>query len=152
MIFLVHVVYFLIFNRSLPLKLFSIVKLLLPRPHLAPSTTPGLFTPFHFSSVDGKTSCAAVDGDLMMNNLTTAAVTHVLHNKGDFQSVNGAEDLLVLSIENRALVKRMNNADECSTSMVVDIALDGVFETVDQILGNAFCWNRTDYVRIQLYH
>ncbi|KAG4980609.1 hypothetical protein JHK82_033851 [Glycine max] len=81
----------------------------------------------------------------MMNNLTTAAVTHVLHNKGDFQSVNGAEDLLVLSIENRALVKRMNNADECSTSMVVDIALDGVFETVDQILGNAFCWNRTDY-------
>ncbi|KAH1221606.1 putative inactive patatin-like protein 9 [Glycine max] len=85
---------------SLPLKLFSIVKLLLPRPHLAPSTTPDLFTPFHFSSVDGKTSCAAVDGDLMMNNPTTAAITHVLHNKGDFQSVNGAEETIGTKIEN----------------------------------------------------
>uniref|UniRef100_A0A0R0H8C8 Uncharacterized protein n=1 Tax=Glycine max TaxID=3847 RepID=A0A0R0H8C8_SOYBN len=77
-----------------------------------------------------------------MNNPAVAVVTHVLHNKCDFPSVNGMEDLLVLSIGNRAQAKRMNNA-------VVDIALDGVFETTDQMLGNAFCWNRTDYVRIQ---
>ncbi|KAH1258301.1 hypothetical protein AAZX31_03G136300 [Glycine max] len=115
----------------------------------ATSATPGVFAPFHFSSVDGKTSCAAVDGGLVMNNPAAAAVTHVLHNKRDFPSVNGVEDLLVLSIGNGAPAKRMNNAGECSTSMLIDIALDGVSETVDQMLGNAFCWNRTDYVRIQ---
>ncbi|KAG5043504.1 hypothetical protein GYH30_007531 [Glycine max] len=115
----------------------------------ATSATPGVFAPFHFSSVDGKTSCAAVDGGLVMNNPAAAAVTHVLHNKRDFPSVNGVEDLLVLSIGNGAPAKRMNNAGECSTSMVIGIALDGVSETVDQMLGNAFCWNRTDYVRIQ---
>ena len=88
----------------------------------------------------------------MMNNPAAAAVTHVLHNKRDFPSVNGVEDLLVLSIGNGAPAKRMNNAGECSTSMLIDIALDGVSETVDQMLGNAFCWNRTDYVRIQVPH
>ncbi|KHN31892.1 putative inactive patatin-like protein 9 [Glycine soja] len=107
------------------------------------------FTPFHFSSIDEKISCVVVDGGLVMNNPAVAVVTHVLHNKCDFPSVNGMEDLLVLSIGNRAQAKRMNNAGECSTSTVVDIALDGVFETTDQMLGNAFCWNRTDYVRIQ---
>ncbi|XP_028181459.1 probable inactive patatin-like protein 9 [Glycine soja] len=122
---------------------------MLIRPYLAPSTTPSLFTPFHFSSIDGKTSCAAIDGGLVMNNSAAAAVTHVLHNKRDFLSVNNMEDLLVLSIRNGAQAKRMNNAGECSTSMVVDIALDDISETVDQMLGNAFCWNRTDYVRIQ---
>jgi len=66
--------------------------------------------------------------------------------------VNGVEDLLVLSIGNGAQAKRMNNAGECSTSTVVDITLDGISETVDQMLGNAFCWNRMDYVRIQVRH
>ncbi|XP_020213244.1 probable inactive patatin-like protein 9 [Cajanus cajan] len=117
----------------------------------ATSATPGLFEPFHFASVDGKTSCAAVDGGLVMNNPAAAAVTHVLHNKRDFPSVNGVEDLLVLSIGNGAQAKRVNSVGECSTSAVVDIALDGVSETVDQMLGNAFCWNRTDYVRIQAF-
>ncbi|CAH1417667.1 unnamed protein product [Lactuca virosa] len=35
------------------------------------------------------------------------------------------------------------------STCVVGIVLDGVSETVDQILGNAFCWNHADYVRIQ---
>lgn len=118
----------------------------------ATSATPGLFDPFHFASVDRKTSCAAVDGGLVMNNPAAAAVTHVLHNKRDFPSVNGVEDLLVLSIGNGAAARRVNGGvGECSTSAVVDIALDGVSETVDQMLGNAFCWNRTDYVRIQAF-
>ncbi|KAK7396370.1 hypothetical protein VNO78_17325 [Psophocarpus tetragonolobus] len=117
----------------------------------ATSATPGLFGPFQFSSVDGKTSCSAVDGGLVMNNPAAAAITHVLHNKRDFPSVNGVEDLLVLSIGNGAPAKRANDGGECSTSAVVDIALDGVSETVDQMLGNAFCWNRTDYVRIQAF-
>ncbi|XP_059660500.1 probable inactive patatin-like protein 9 [Cornus florida] len=119
----------------------------------ATSATPSLFKPFSLTSVDGKTSCLAVDGGLVMNNPTAAAVTHVLHNKRDFPSVNGVEDLLVLSLGNGPLASpsqpsaRRNG--ECSTSSIVGIALDGVSETIDQMLGNAFCWNRSDYVRIQ---
>ncbi|CBI28689.3 unnamed protein product, partial [Vitis vinifera] len=119
----------------------------------ATTATPSMFKPFSLTSVDGKTSCSAVDGGLVMNNPTAAAVTHVLHNKRDFPSVNGVEDLLVLSLGNGSLTDpsrwRLRRDGECSTSAVVDIVLDGVSETVDQMLGNAFCWNRTDYVRIQ---
>ncbi|KAF5731535.1 patatin-related family protein [Tripterygium wilfordii] len=115
--------------------------------------TPGLFKPFSLTSIDGKTSCTAVDGGLVMNNPTSAAVTHVLHNKRDFPSVNGVEDLLVLSLgngpSNASRGRKLPNTNHCSTSSVVEIVLDGVAETVDQMLGNAFCWNRTDYVRIQ---
>ncbi|KAF5732770.1 patatin-related family protein [Tripterygium wilfordii] len=115
--------------------------------------TPSLFKPFSLTSIDGKTSCTAVDGGLVMNNPTAAAVTHVLHNKRDFPSVNGVEDLLVLSIgngpSNTSCGRKLRNTNQCSTSSVVEIVLDGVSETVDQMMGNAFCWNRTDYVRIQ---
>ncbi|CAI0449388.1 unnamed protein product [Linum tenue] len=119
----------------------------------ATTATPGLFKPFGLQSVDGKTSCCAVDGGLVMNNPTAAAVTHVLHNKRDFPSVNGVEDLLVLSLGNGSStagnLRRRRNG-ECSASSIVSIALDGVAETVDQMMGNAFCWNRTDYIRIQV--
>ncbi|KAL6214707.1 hypothetical protein ACLB2K_014139 [Fragaria x ananassa] len=118
----------------------------------ATSATPGLFKPFDLRSVDGKTSCSAVDGGLVMNNPTAAAVTHALNNKRDFPSVNGVEDLLVLSLGNGPLSGRKPRRNgECSPSSVVDIVLDGVSETVDQMVGNAFCWNRTDYVRIQAF-
>ncbi|XP_050265687.1 probable inactive patatin-like protein 9 [Quercus robur] len=120
----------------------------------ATSATPSLFKPFNLTSVDGKTSCSAVDGGLVMNNPTAAAVTHALHNKRDFPSVNGVEDLLVLSLGNGPLTgngcaQKVRYNGACSTSTVVDIVLDGVSETIDQMLGNAFCYNRTDYVRIQ---
>ncbi|XP_043690711.1 probable inactive patatin-like protein 9 [Telopea speciosissima] len=123
----------------------------------ATSATPSLFKPFHLTSIDGKTSCLAIDGGLVMNNPTAAAVTHALHNKRDFPSVNGVEDLLVLSLGNGPLSgpspsplrRQLHRNGECSTTSVVGIVLDGISETVDQMLGNAFCWNRTDYVRIQ---
>lgn len=119
----------------------------------AAMATPSVFEPFELTSVDGKTACAAVDGGLVMNNPTAAAVTHVLHNKLDFPSVNGVEDLLVLSLGNGTLSSRgkvsVGHNGECSTGCVVDIAIDGVSETIDQMLSNAFCWNRGDYVRIQ---
>lgn len=90
----------------------------------------------------------------MMNNPAAAAVTHVLHNKRDFPTVNGVEDLLVLSLGNGASsgahARKLRDNEECSTSCVVDIVTDGVSETVDQMLGNVFCWNHTDYVRIQV--
>ncbi|XP_043707291.1 probable inactive patatin-like protein 9 [Telopea speciosissima] len=123
----------------------------------ATSATPSLFKPFHLTSIDGKTSCLAIDGGLVMNNPTGAAVTHALHNKRDFPSVNGVQDLLVLSLGNGPLSgpsqspsrRQLQRNGKCSTPLVVDIVLDGVSETVDQMLGNAFCWNRTDYMRIQ---
>ncbi|XP_068312085.1 probable inactive patatin-like protein 9 [Pyrus communis] len=119
----------------------------------ATSATPGVFKPFSLISVDGKTSCSAVDGGLVMNNPTAAAVTHVLNNKRDFPSVNGVEDLLVLSLGNGPLSggKAGRSNGKCSPSSVVDIVLDGVSETIDQMVGNAFCYNRADYVRIQAF-
>ncbi|KAK6141396.1 hypothetical protein DH2020_024844 [Rehmannia glutinosa] len=120
----------------------------------ATSATPSMFKPYKLSSSDGKTSCLAVDGGLVMNNPTAAAVTHVLHNKRDFPSVTGVDDLLVLSIGNGPLSSparmKLNRNGDCSTASVVGIVLDGVSETVDQMLGNAFCWNPNDYVRIQV--
>ncbi|XP_054803704.1 probable inactive patatin-like protein 9 [Prosopis cineraria] len=122
----------------------------------ATSATPSLFKPFQLISVDGKTSCRAIDGGLVMNNPTAAAVTHVLHNKRDFPSVKGVGDLLVLSIGNGTSMiggsgRKACEKEEtlCSMLSMVEIVVEGVSETIDQMLGNAFCWNRTDYVRLQ---
>ncbi|OIT36257.1 PREDICTED: probable inactive patatin-like protein 9 [Nicotiana attenuata] len=119
----------------------------------ATSANPSMFKPFNLKSVDGKTSCLAVDGGLVMNNPAAAAVTHVLHNKRDFPSVTGVDDLLVLSLGNGPLSSptnlKLRNDGYCSPSSVVGIVVDGVSETVDQMLGNAFCWNPNDYVRVQ---
>ncbi|KAI3682710.1 hypothetical protein L1987_82892 [Smallanthus sonchifolius] len=119
----------------------------------ATSSDPSMLKPFHLTSIDGKTSCFAVDGGLVMNNPSAAVVTHVLHNKRDFPSVTGVEDLLVLSLGNGQLnnspQRKVNGSGYCRNQYVVGIVLDGVSETVDQMLGNAFCWNHTDYVRIQ---
>ncbi|XP_076917806.1 putative inactive patatin-like protein 9 [Bidens hawaiensis] len=119
----------------------------------ATSANPSVFKPFPLTSVDGKTACLAVDGGLVMNNPTAIAVTHALHNKREFPSLNGVEDLVVISIGNGLLTvsprRKLKRNGECMTSAVVDIASDGVSDTVDQMLGNAFYWNQTDYVRIQ---
>ncbi|GAB4840815.1 Probable inactive patatin-like protein 9 [Ancistrocladus abbreviatus] len=121
----------------------------------ATMATPSMFKEFEMASVDGKTACLAVDGGLVMNNPSAAAVTHVVHNKRDFPSVNGVEDLVVLSLGNGngllsgASKSSVGGNGKCSAAAVVDIVRDGVSETIDQMMGNAFCWNRTDYVRIQ---
>ncbi|KAI3834579.1 hypothetical protein MKX03_009045 [Papaver bracteatum] len=119
--------------------------------------------PFVFSRADAIESDSfdfelwkvSIDGGLVMNNPTSAAVTHVLHNKRDFPSVNGVEDLYVLSLGNgplsNPLVEKVGSNGECSIPALVDIVLDGVSETVDQMFGNAFCWNQSDYVRIQAH-
>ncbi|KAL0371309.1 UNVERIFIED_CONTAM: putative inactive patatin-like protein 9 [Sesamum angustifolium] len=119
----------------------------------ATSATPSMFKPYKLSSTDGKISCLAVDGGLVMNNPTAAAVTHVLHNKRDFPSVTGVDDLLVFSIGNGPLSSpstvKLTPKGNCSTGSVLGIVFDGVSETIDQMLGNAFCWNPNDYIRIQ---
>ncbi|KAJ0977493.1 hypothetical protein J5N97_012967 [Dioscorea zingiberensis] len=115
----------------------------------ATSATPGLFKPFKLASIDGRTSCAAIDGGLVMNNPAAAAVTHVLHNKREFPFVSGVEDLAVLSLGKGPPSRRLSGSPRCSGAAVIGIVLDGVSGTVDQILGNAFCWNPSYYVRIQ---
>ncbi|XP_039161271.1 patatin-like protein 6 [Eucalyptus grandis] len=49
---------------------------------------------------DGRTRIVAINGRVAMNNLTAAAITHVLNNKQEFLFCNGPEDLLVLSLGN----------------------------------------------------
>ncbi|XP_071738240.1 probable inactive patatin-like protein 9 [Rutidosis leptorrhynchoides] len=119
----------------------------------ATSCDPSMFKPFPLTSVDGKTSCVAIDGGLVTNNPTSIAITHVLNNKRDFPLVNGIEDLVVISIGNGLLcnspIRKLNRYGRCMTSSVVDIALDGISENVDQMLSNAFCWNQKDYLRVQ---
>jgi patatin-like phospholipase/acyl hydrolase len=43
----------------------------------------------------GETSCVAIDGGLVMNNPTAAAITHVLQNKVEFLGFEGTKDMLV---------------------------------------------------------
>ncbi|KAK4408067.1 putative inactive patatin-like protein 9 [Sesamum angolense] len=43
----------------------------------------------------------------------------------------------------------LSRSGDLSTASAIGIVLDGVSETIDQMLGNAFCWNPNDYVRIQ---
>ncbi|KAG9157002.1 hypothetical protein Leryth_009050 [Lithospermum erythrorhizon] len=119
----------------------------------ATSSNPSTFKPFKFNSINGKTSCVGIDGGLVMNNPTSAAITHVLHNKREFGNVNSVEDLLVLSIGSGTLCSKeslkLRRNGGCAASAIVGVVLDGVSETVDQLLGNAFCFNHNDYVRIQ---
>ncbi|KAL9235441.1 hypothetical protein vseg_010199 [Gypsophila vaccaria] len=120
----------------------------------AAMATPSMFEPFEVVSVDTKTAFTAVDGGLVMNNPAAAAVTHVLHNKVDFPEVNGVEDIMLMSLGNgtlkcRGSSEKWTGGSKMTAECVVDVAVDGASETVDQLLGNAFAGNRNDYVRIQ---
>ncbi|XP_058097095.1 probable inactive patatin-like protein 9 [Magnolia sinica] len=121
----------------------------------ATTATPGLFKPVSLSSFDGKTLCTAVDGGLVMNNPTAAAVTHVMNNRREFPMVRRVEDLLVLSLGNATFRGQCSYGEmqqwsgrDCSTD-AVQVAIDGISDTVDQMLNNAFCGARQNYVRIQ---
>ncbi|PKA62598.1 Patatin group A-3 [Apostasia shenzhenica] len=122
----------------------------------ATTATPGLFRPYALTSVDGMTACLAVDGGLVMNNPSAAAVTHVLLNKREFPAVAGVQDLLLLSLGSSFFPapapswwhRRLKTG--FSGLATVDIVLDGMSETVDHLLSNAFSWNRCDYVRISV--
>ncbi|XP_072996263.1 probable inactive patatin-like protein 9 [Typha latifolia] len=115
----------------------------------ATSATPGLFKPCRLASVDGKTLCVAIDGGLVLNNPAAVAVTHVLHNKRDFPTVAGVEDLVLLSLGSGSSARPVEKARRCSKMALLEIVLDGVSDTVDQFLASAFCWNPRDYIRIQ---
>ncbi|GKB54683.1 probable inactive patatin-like protein 9, partial [Tanacetum coccineum] len=104
-------------NASYDFELWKVIR--------ATSADTAMFKPFPLTSVNGKTSCVAVDGGLVMNNPIAIAVTHVLHNKRDFPLLNGVEDLVVISIGNGPLsVTDSNKVDHhgmCLRSTVVGI-------------------------------
>lgn len=116
---------------------------------------PGFFEPVNLKSVDGQTACTAIDGGLVMNNPTAAAITHVVHNKHEFPLVAGVEDLLVLSVGtgqfDRAYdyekVRRWGAARW--SKPIMKIVGDGLSNTVDHAISTAFGQSRSNYVRIQ---
>ncbi|KAF5742536.1 PATATIN-like protein 6 IIB [Tripterygium wilfordii] len=123
----------------------------------ATSAEPGQFEPALIRSVDGRTSCVAVDGGLSMSNPTAAAITHVLHNKQEFPFVRGVEDLLVLSLGTGQLVEVSFEYDQVKNWKVKDwarpiarISSDGSADSMDQAVAMAFGQCRSsNYVRIQ---
>ncbi|KAF5729505.1 PATATIN-like protein 6 IIB [Tripterygium wilfordii] len=123
----------------------------------ATSAEPGQFEPALMRSVDGRTSCVAVDGGLSMSNPTAAAITHVLHNKQEFPFVRGVEDLLVLSLGTGQLVEVSFEYEQVKNWKAKDwarpiarISGDGSADSVDQAVAMAFGQCRSsNYVRIQ---
>ncbi|KAF5733753.1 patatin-related family protein [Tripterygium wilfordii] len=123
----------------------------------ATSAEPGQFEPALMRSVDGRTSCVAVDGGLSMGNPTAAAITHVLHNKQEFPFVRGVEDLLVLSLGTGQLVEVSFEYEQVKNWKAKDwarpiarISGDGSADSVDQAVAMAFGHCRSsNYVRIQ---
>ncbi|KAI9124585.1 hypothetical protein K1719_004507 [Acacia pycnantha] len=123
----------------------------------ATSAEPGRFEPVQMRSVDGQTGCLAVDGGLAMSNPTSAAITHVLHNKQEFPFVRGVEDLLVLSLGTGQLLEARYEYDQVKrwkakewARPMARISGDGSADLVDQSVAKAFGHSRTfNYVRIQ---
>ncbi|XP_047322564.1 patatin-like protein 6 [Impatiens glandulifera] len=122
----------------------------------ATSAQPVLFQPVSMKSVNGKTHCLAVDGGLAMNNPTSAAITHVLHNKQEFPFVRGVEDLLVLSLGTGQLLEASYDSDQIKrwkakhwARPMTRISGDYSSEMVDHAVSMAFGQNRCNYVRIQ---
>ncbi|CAN6320648.1 unnamed protein product [Urochloa humidicola] len=121
----------------------------------------GRFEPAEVSSVDGATSCAAVDGGPTVGSPAAAAITHVLHNKHEFPFVRGVEDLLVLSIGGcsgggpgaaaDADLRRMRRWGPKEWARpIARIAADGAADLVDHAVARAFGQCRSsNYLRIQ---
>lgn len=122
----------------------------------ATAAVPAFFKPMQIVSMDGATSVTAIDGGLVMNNPTSAAVAHVLHNKAEFPEVNSTEDILVLSL-GTGLFERSYKYETVRfwgafqwAKPVVRIVLDGISDMVDHIMSIAFTDHRKNYLRIQV--
>ncbi|XP_065869866.1 patatin-like protein 6 [Euphorbia lathyris] len=123
----------------------------------ATSAEPGLFEPVQMRSIDGQSKCLAVDGGLAMTNPTSAAITHVLHNKQEFPFVRGVEDLLVLSLGTGQLLDVSYDYEQVKSwrakhwaRPMARISGDGSADSVDQAVAMAFGQCKSNnYVRIQ---
>ncbi|KAI4346341.1 hypothetical protein L6164_007246 [Bauhinia variegata] len=137
-------------NESFDFRLWEVCR--------ATSADPVQFEPVQMRSVDGHTSCVAVDGGLAMSNPTSAAITHVLHNKQEFPFVRGVEDLLVLSLGTGQVLEVSYEYEQIKNWKARDwarpmarISGDASADQVDQAVAMAFGHCRSaNYVRIQV--
>lgn len=124
----------------------------------ATSAVPSFFKPAKLRSTNGETSCVAIDGGLVMNNPTAAAITHVLHNKVEFPRVEGTKDMLVLSLgtgqfDQKYEYGRVQHWGAFQWAKpVVKIVLDGISDMVDHTVGMSFGLHWKQYVRIQVQY
>lgn len=117
--------------------------------------SPGFEKPIPIKSVDGQTAIVGIDGGLVTNNPTAAAITHVMNNKAEFPSVKGVDDILVLSLGTGALdcpykfqqVKRWGILEWAKP--IMNIVTAGVSDIVDHAVSVAFRHNPQNYVRLQ---
>lgn len=121
----------------------------------ATMSSPGFEKPNPIKSVDGQTTIVGIDGGLVMNNPTAAAITHVMNNKAEFPSVKGVDDILVLSLGTGALdypykfqqVKRWGILEWAKP--IMNIVTAGVSDIVDHAVSVVFHHNPQNYVRLQ---
>lgn len=123
---------------------------------------PGRFEPAEVASVDGATSCAAVDGGPTTGSPAAAAITHVLHNKREFPMAASVDDLLLLSIGSGSGAGSGSGSStpgwrtpvvprSPSPAQMVRLTAEGVADMVDQAVAMAFSGcSAHNYVRIQV--
>jgi len=117
--------------------------------------SPGFEKPITMKSVDGQTTIVGIDGGLVMNNPTAAAINHVMNNKVDFPSVNGIDAILVLSLGAGALdcpykyeqVKSWGVSEWAKP--IMNIVSEAISDIVDHAVSVAFADCPQNYVRLQ---
>eukprot|EP00253_Pinus_taeda_P001375 PITA_01375 len=117
--------------------------------------SPGFEKPITMKSLNGQTTIVGIEGGLVMNNPTAAAITHVLNHKVDFPSVKGVDDILVLSLGAGAIdfpykydqVKKWGIVEWARP--IMNIVNEGISDIVDNAVSLAFGVNPQNYVRLQ---
>ncbi len=123
----------------------------------ATTAVPSFFKPAYMKSVDGNTSCTAVDGGVVMHNPTAAAVTHVLHNKLEFPRVRGVHDLLVLSLGTGQMEQTYGYQTVRGwgsfqwVKPIAKIVLESISDMIDHTISMSFGDFRQQYLRIQVH-
>jgi patatin-like phospholipase/acyl hydrolase len=122
----------------------------------ATSSVPSFFKPTQMMSVNGKTSIVGIDGGLVMNNPTAAAIAHVLHNKAEFPGVHRVGDMLILSLGTGQFDQKYKYSKVRQwgafqwAKPIMKIVLDGISEMVDHNVSMSFGEQSDQYLRVQV--